>query len=239
MKKMLKMVALLAIVAMPFTLSSCDDGPDWVPDDPYGWVNNYDNWHWNNGYDNQYDSNNDQLVAMAQTLCGEWYGTMDYSEKLSDGSRQNSSFYADMMFYQYNNASNSLSGNGTEIDYVYNADGTVADTQTLKFSWYIDAQTGNIYVKYASGSTFVMDANATTQYGFHLGYEQGKANDTFYGYMIGTNTDDLIYIDLERQNGNSLKSLTGDRMTHNTEWFGPAGNRNSVLTKGAQRLVRR
>ena len=54
-----------------------------------------------------------------------------------------------------------------------------------------------ISTKYASGATFVLDAGAS-QYGFHLGAEEGKNYNTFRGYMIGTGKvkGDIIYFDL-------------------------------------------
>lgn len=124
---------------------------------------------------------NQRLLEEAQTLVGDWNGNVQLSELASDGnSRNNYQFDANMIFYQDKNNRNSLSGNGIEIDYA--TDGS-DDQQTLKFSWYID-NNGDIYIKYASGATYVMDANAS-QYGFHLGPEQGKRYDTFFGYMIG------------------------------------------------------
>ncbi len=83
-----------------------------------------------------------------------------------------------------------------EIDEVHDNQGNVTDQQTLKFSWYID-NNGDIYLKYASGATFVLDAGAS-QYGFRLGVEKGNNYKTFYGYMIGTGKvkGDIIYFDL-------------------------------------------
>ena len=68
---------------------------------------------------------------------------------------------------------------------------------------------GDIYIKDTSGPTYVMDAGAS-QYGFHLGVEQGKPNDTFFGYMIGTGIakGDIMYIDLERNTSSSARSLS-------------------------------
>lgn len=198
-------LAMLLIAVTSFTLTSCyDDDDDWYWDDPYGWYDNYRGWGWNNNYDKEWDSNDNTLLQMAQTLCGEWYGTMTYSYISDDGqSRKTDNFYADMEFYQYNNASRSLSGNGVEIDYA--KPDRSGESQTLKFTWYIDESTGNIYIKYTnSGATFVLDYGSTER-GFHLGYENGSSVDTFYGYMIGTGNvnGDIIYIDLERQNTNS------------------------------------
>lgn len=83
-----------------------------------------------------------------------------------------------------------------EIDEVHDNQGNVTDQQTLKFSWYID-NNGDIYLKYASDATFVLDAGAS-QYGFHLGAEKGNNYNTFKGYMIGTGKvkGDIIYFEL-------------------------------------------
>lgn len=119
------------------------------------------------------------------TLVGEWYGPVKYSYIQDDGmSRGYDEFYANMIFYQSGNQSDALSGSGVEIDEVHDNQGNVTDQQTLKFSWYID-NNGDIYLKYASGATFVLDAGAS-QYGFRLGAEEGKNYNTFRGYMIGT-----------------------------------------------------
>lgn len=240
MKKYVHILAVAAMAALPFALTSCDDDPYWDgPRDDWGWVDGYDNWGWDNNYNDQYDSDNNELVQMAQTLCGEWDGTMTYSEVLSDGSRQTSEFRANMEFYQYGTSGNSLSGNGTEVDYVLDANNNVSDSQTLKFSWYIDEQTGNIYIRYRnSGTTFVLDSGST-MYGFHLGAEQGYDVDTFFGYMIGTNTDDVIYIDLKRQNTTSYAKASGKTLTPATSLFGTAQTRQSIIPAGQQRLLKR
>lgn len=210
MKKMKFCVMLMAIAAASFTFTSCDDDPWDEPwNDPYGWYDDYNhgNWGWSQDNWNQgsQGSQDNQLVAEAKTLVGEWYGPVKYSYIQEDGaSRGTDEFYADMIFYQSGDNQDALSGSGVEIDYVYDEKGAVADQQTLKFSWYID-NNGDIYVKYASGATFVMDAGAS-QYGFHLGAESGKDYDTFYGYMIGTGSvkGDIIYFDL------SAVSTTGN-----------------------------
>lgn len=128
-----------------------------------------------------------------------------------------------MIFYQDKNNRNSLSGNGIEIDYA--TDGS-DDQQTLKFSWYID-NNGDIYIKYASGATYVMDANAS-QYGFHLGPEQGKGDDTFFGYMIGIGMakGDIIYIDLERNSSNGARASRSS--TSSGSSFGKGTSRTPI-----------
>lgn len=222
MNKFTHTLAMVAVAALPFSMTSCDDDP-WFHDGPHD--------EWDN-----------DLIEMAQVLCGEWDGTMTYYEALSDGSRQQYEFYANMEFYQYGNSSNSLSGNGVEVDETRDANGNVTDSQTLKFSWYIDEQTGNIYVRYEnSGSTFVLD-NGSTTYGFHVGPEKGHRNDTFYGYMIGTNNDDVIYIDLERVNSSSYaKAANGKTVTPASSIFGSATSHFDALRSGSsvQQLINR
>ena len=212
MKKMKTFMMLAAIAAASLTFTSCDDD-DYYYDDPYGWYDDYNHggWGWNDHDWNQggQGSQQDNLLAEAQTLAGDWYGKVQLSELADDGnSRNNYEFEANMLFVQDN--ANATSGTGTEIDYA--TDGS-DETNTLKFKWYID-RNGDIYIKYASGSTYVMDLNAS-QYGFfHLGAEDGHQNDTFFGYMIGTGNvkGDLMYIDLERNTSSSarVKSRVAD-----------------------------
>ena len=164
---------------------------------------NNGNYNWNNNYNNQYNSSNNQLVVEAQTLTGEWEGNMIY-EYTNDQTHQRvrDQFKANMKFFQYDSSTNSLSGNGVEVD--TNSKG---ETQTLNFSWYVNND-GNIYIKYTkSGTIFVLDKNKGND-GFHLGYEQGKGYDTFFGTGYSTNTTDVIKLDLARQRPASAKAST-------------------------------
>ena len=74
----------------------------------------------------------------------------------------------------------------------------------LKFNWYIEEKTGDIYIKYLTQNktTFVMDASAK-EHGFWL-----EENKCFKGYMIGTNNKDMIYIDLSPVKNNEAKKAT-------------------------------
>lgn len=224
---MKSMLMLMAIAAASLAFTSCDDDPWDEPwHDPYGWYEDYNHggWGWNQGSWNQgsHGSADDNLVAEAQTLVGEWYGPVTYSYIQDDGvSRGTDEFYADMIFYQSGSNADALSGNGVEIDYVYAEGGDVADQQTLKFAWYVD-NNGDIYIRYdGSGATFVMDAGAS-QYGFNLGSYKGEKGDIFRGYMIGTGSvkGDVIYIDLGRvtSGGYNAKKLT--RSASGAEAFG-------------------
>ena len=160
------------------------------------------------------------------------------SELAEDGqSRNNYSFNAEMTFYQAGDKVNSLSGNGVEVDY---ADDGSNKSQTLKFTWYID-KNGDIYIRYNdSGATYVMDAGAK-QYGFHLGPEDGKMFDTFYGYMIGTGKakGDVMYIDLERYDPSGARKKTRSAATDSVApGFGKATGR-TFMPHAIKKLPRR
>lgn len=193
MKKIFTLIATAMLVASPAFFTSCDDDP-W--DDP--WMDAYNNANYNGG--GYQDNNGNTVLDEAEILNGEWDGTMTYT---NGDNGQRSQFYANMTFVQNN--SNAIKGTGTEVDYTLDANGNVSDTQTLKFNWYIDENTGDIYIRYLTGNglTFVMDLSAS-QHGFRL----DEANEAFYGYMIGTNNNDLIYIDLKRQTNNEAKAAT-------------------------------
>lgn len=231
MKKMKKLLMLMAVAVTSFTFTACDDDPwddDYYWHDDYGWYDDYNHggWGWDQGGWNQgaQGSQTPRLLEEAQTLVGDWYGNVQLSELASDGnSRNNYQFDANMIFYQDKNNSNSLSGNGIEIDYA--TDGS-DDQQTLKFSWYID-NNRDIYIKYASGATYVMDAKSS-QYGFHLGPEQGKRYDTFFGYMIGIGMakGDIIYIDLIRNSSNGARASRSS--TSSGSSFGKGTSRTPI-----------
>lgn len=241
MKKLRGIWMLMAIAAASFTFTSCDDD-DYYWHDPYGWYDDYNHggWGWNDRDWNQggQGSQDNQLLLEAQTLVGDWYGKVQLSELAEDGSsRNNYEFEANMLFVQDN--TNATSGTGTEIDYA--TDGSEA-TSTYKFKWYID-NNGDIYIKYASGSTYVMDLNAS-QYGFHLGQENGHQNDTFFGYMIGTGKvkGDLMYINLERNTSSSarVKSRVADSASVATsQSFGSTASRKSIAGATSKALPAR
>lgn len=158
------------------------------------------------------------------------------SELAEDGqSRNNYSFNAEMTFYQAGDKVNSLSGNGVEVDY---ADDGSNESQTLKFTWYID-KNGDIYIRYNdSGATYVMDAGAK-QYGFYLGDERGQ--DVFYGYMIGTGKakGDVMQIDLVRYNPSGARKKTRSAATDSVApSFGKATGR-AFMPHAIKKLPRR
>lgn len=204
MKRFTKFMVMAAIAAIPFAFTSCDDDDDWYYDDgPWWYGYNDGGYRWNDNYYNHGGGNDDddnRLIVEAQTLAGEWDGQMAYTNGADNNTTSN--FYANMTFSQNNTTA--TKGTGTEIDYLLDGSGNVSDSQTLKFDWYI-ADNGDIYVRYASGSTFVLDINAD-QHGFSL-------NDTaFKGYMIGSNNNDLIYFDFTRQTSEA-KAAFGTSVT--------------------------
>lgn len=165
------MIAMVAMAAMTFTFTSCDDDP-W--DDRPG----------DNGWYRPGDDGNDQVTIYdeADALCGEWYGPVRYTYMNDKGGYDVAEFYADMRFSRYN--TNSVNGVGTEIDYTYNSDGSVADTQTLTFKWTV-LNNFDIQITYDNGGVYVLDANAS-QKGFLLGYDDKSKKNVFSGYMIGS-----------------------------------------------------
>lgn len=221
----------MAIAAASFSFTSCDDDDYWYDDYNHGGWNQGD---WNNGSNGSQD---DYLLSEAQTLTGDWRGSVMLSELAEDGqSRNNYSFNAEMTFYQAGDKVNSLSGDGIEQDYIEET----GETQTLKFTWYID-KNGDIYIRYNdSGATYVMDAGAK-QYGFHLGQEDGKIVDVFYGYMIGTGAakGDVMQIDLERYDPSGARKKTRSASTDSVApSFGKATGR-AFMPHTIKKLPRR
>lgn len=215
MKKFNRIWMWMAIATASFSFTSCDDDDYWHDD--YYWYDDYNHggWGWNQG---------------------DWRGSVMLSELAEDGqSRNNYSFNAEMTFYQAGDKVNSLSGNGVEVDY---ADDGSNETQTLKFTWYID-KNGDIYIRYNdSGATYVMDAGAK-QYGFYLGDERGQ--DVFYGYMIGTGKakGDVMQIDLVRYNPSGARKKTRSAATDSVApGFGKATGR-AFMPHAIKKLPRR
>ena len=218
MKKILTFVAAALLMAAPALFTSCDDDPwYWYGDDTPWWYG-YDDggYGWNDNYYDNGGNNSDEgtdAYDEAEVLQGEWEGPMVYT---NGDTGQKSSFYANMTFVRNN--SNAIKGTGTEIDYTLDSNGKIDhQNDPLKFNWYIDEQSGDIYIKYTNTdnkSTFVMDASAK-QHGFQLDENSG----TFGGYMLGTNNNDMIYIELKRVQNNSAKKLTRSTATTHT-FFG-------------------
>ncbi|MEE1382771.1 MAG: hypothetical protein U0K32_03035 [Segatella copri] len=232
MKKFKQIWMWMAIATASFSFTSCDDDDYWYDDYNHG------GWGWNQGDRNNGSngSQDDYLLSEAQTLIGDWRGSVLYSELAEDGqSRDNYSFNAEMTFYQTGNKVNTLCGDGVEVDY---ADDGSNETQTLKFTWYID-NNGDIYIRYnKSGFTYVLDLGSS-QSGFYLGEEKGR--DVFYGYMIGTGAakGDVMQIDLERYNPSGARKKTRSAATDSVApSFGKATGR-AFMPHAIKKLPRR
>lgn len=180
-------------------------------------VGNNSSYNWNNSYRQEENGQVNKLVAEAQTLTGEWDGnmTVEYTDDATQ-QRKRDSFRANMKFFQYNSSANSLQGNGVEVD--TDAQGK---TQTLAFSWKV-LDNGNIEIKYTkTGTIFNLDINATND-GFHLGYDETKGYDTFYGVARSTNTTDVMRFDLARQRPASAKAQNALTRASSKASFGSA-----------------
>ena len=174
-------------------------------------------YNWDNNYRQEQNTQVSRLVQEAQTLTGEWAGSMTI-EYTDDNTKQRmrNSFQANMKFFQYNSSANSLQGNGVEVD--TDAQG---NTQTLAFSWNVD-NNGDIYIKYTnSGTIFRLDMKSTNE-GFHLGYEQAKGYDTFFGTARSTNTTDVMSFNLARQRPANAKTENALTRASSKASFGSA-----------------
>ncbi len=174
---------MLLVAAMPTMLTSCDDDP-WHRDFDYG---NYD---W---YDDAYTDGTSDLVAMAQTLNGTWSGTATNEYTNNNGMRERTTFDVEFTFVQYSQKAS----NGTGYETDYDDDG---NEQTLRFKWYIDPRTYNIYIEYLnSGYRYVLceSGNSDTS-GFFVGYDDDLRKDVFSGVMEGVNNDEYIFFDCDR-----------------------------------------
>ena len=190
-------------------------------------VGSNNNYNWNNNYRQQENKQVNGLISEAQTLTGEWDGnmTVEYTEDATQ-QRKSDSFKANMKFFQYNSFANSLQGNGVEVD--TDAQGK---TKTLSFSWKV-LDNGNIEIKYSkTGTIFILDINATND-GFHLGYDETKGYDTFYGVARSTNTTDVMRFDLARQRPANAKAANAFTRASSKASFGSA-KENDYAKKSA------
>lgn len=230
MKRFKIMMAAAMVMAAPALLTGCDDDPwddGWRYEDQwwYGYDNGGNGWnddYWSNGGDN--GSQGGTVLDEAEVLEGEWDGTMAYT---NGDNGEVSQFYANMTFVRNN--SQATKGTGTEVDYTTDGSGEVDAQQTLKFNWYIDESTGDIHIHYIkSGMSYVMDASAS-QHGFSL-----VEDESFEGYMIGTNNKDMAYINLRPVQNNEAKRATRSATARS---FGSTGIEK--LKGGVERLTTR
>ncbi len=201
MKRIKTYLAILLMATLTCSLTSCDE--DWPGyRDDYGWnyydysQNWYDSWDW---YGTPFDRTTDNLRNMAQTLRGYWQGQLRYYYIETDGQYAQADMNVQFQFDQYN--ASALNGRGSEIDWVDN------ESQELRFSWYIDPRTYDIYLKYdESGKTYVLNADGNSDFsGFSL-----DAN-AFSGVMEGYNNKEYLVFDCTRT------TLAKDNATWETE----------------------
>lgn len=195
------MMAMVAMAAMTFSFTSCDDEPWDRPDDGP-----------NDGWYRPGDDGNDKVTIYdeADALCGEWFGPVKYTYNNGNGGYDVAEFYATMRFSRYN--TNSAKGTGTEIDKVYDESGNVKDSQTLTFTWEI-LSNYDIQITYDDGGTYVLDANAS-QKGFSLGKDDKTGKNVFAGYMIGTGSAEgnEIAFNFEATNKNGTRAAGSSAM---------------------------
>lgn len=230
MKRLTMILMVFVVGAIPFLFTSCDNSDDndyynpW--DAGFSWNNpwwysyNDGNYYWNDYYNSGREDQGDDILAEAQVLNGEWRGVMQY---VTAKSQTTTKFNCDMTFTQFNQ--NSINGTGIEVD----ASGD--ESQTLHFRWYIDERNGDIYIKYDSGSTFVMDAQSSHR-GFSL-----KEGEYFDGYMIGSNTNDMAYIQLDRVTVNTADDVT--RATASQHRFFGSTNLIKPKMNAPSKLIKR
>lgn len=217
MKKLLHILALAAMVALPFAMVSCEDDP-WH--DPYG----PDEPGWDGG-----GSEEDDAYTLANLLVGKWNGAMTFYEEQTDGSLQPYSFNTNMVFYT-NSTQQSLSGSGYEVDY---NDTVTADP--LYFTWRIDASTLNIYITFTnadkSQSTYVVDFGNSQ----HSSYID---ENNFNGYMLAQNSSSYIVFDFKYVNSQSgAKRSTSTALTNALKTFGTAPALDDLLKTGKMQVV--
>ena len=229
MKRIYYFLTLAVMVLAPLAMTSCDDPyyDDWWYDDPDEW------------YDRPYDKGSDDLIDMAQMLNGTWTGELTNEYTGDDGNRYQAKMYVDFSFIQY--TANSNNGNGFETDYapktdkygkqLYDDNGNpLYDSQTLQFKWYIDPRTYNIYMEYASGMRYVLDARGNSQTsGFSL-----SIND-FSGVMEGVNNDEYVFFDCERVT-KALAPSKNNSTTTSTRSFGSAKEQKRVKSEAPLKL---
>ncbi|MGI6232003.1 MAG: hypothetical protein ACOYJF_04015 [Prevotella sp.] len=175
-------VAFLMMGALAITFTSCGE-------DHYYW-DYYDDYYGGDDYnDVPSDGDEDFFVAMAQTLAGQWRGSMRAYEIDENGNAIDSiDFETDIEFKQYN--SQSVSGTGTQWDF---APGTDSLEYQRDFTWLIDTTNGNIVITYKE----VTGENTYNTYTMTINYDDLNLNDrTFTGWLYsedGGEADDFYF----------------------------------------------
>ena len=158
MKKIYILLASAFGMMLPLLFTSCEVD-HYYYDDPWYYDYHNDRYNWrdrgSSSGGSKGSSLEEDLKAEAQYLRGHWSGLMKYSYTEDNGSRGIAEFNADMEFDLYPESENTLRGRGREIDTAGN------ESQELTYSWYIDENNGNIYIRYDdTGKTFVLDIHS-------------------------------------------------------------------------------
>ena len=166
MKKLTSFFTMALLAATSFTFVACDE---YYYDDPYyyGWDD-----HRGSGY------NDDYYYQLAQTLRGQWEGTISTKYIDDDNRVVQGNYYTDFQFDLYDN--NATKGRGMETDWdgdecVYN----------VPFSWEIDWQSGDIYLYFDDNRVMIIDDYHVDQ-------------DKFYGSMVSKKNDEWDDFSLTR-----------------------------------------
>ena len=177
MRKLMTLMAVVAITALPLALIGCEEEHYYRRDNHY----------YPNGNRQQGQSNDDDFwVAMAQTMAGKWRGTMRAYEIDKSGKAIVSiDFSTDIEFIQSN--SRAINGTGTQYDFKKGNSSDNAD-YVRAFSWEIDRRSGDVYLTYKEQKG---------DYKMRIPYKELNLNDrVFTGYLYaadGCEIDDFYF----------------------------------------------
>lgn len=183
MRKMMTLMAVVAITALPLALIGCEEEHYYRTDNHY----------YPNGNSQQRQSNDDDFwVAMAQTMAGKWRGTMRAYEIDKSGKAIDSiDFSTDIEFIQSN--SRAINGTGTQYDFKKGNSSDNAD-YVRAFSWEIDRQSGDVYLTYKEQKG---------DYKMRIPYKELNLNDrVFTGYLYAADGDEIDDFYFKRYSAN-------------------------------------
>lgn len=163
MKKFTSLLAVALVAATSLTFVACDE--HYYYDD------------WRGGYyddgDRRANNDNDYFIQLAQTLRGQWEGTIHTKYYDDDNRVVEGDYYTDFQF-DYTNLK-SLEGRGLESDY----EGNELVYQEA-FSWYIDTESEDLILTFDGGRRMIVDnyhLDANTFTGSMYSRETGEEDD--------------------------------------------------------------
>ena len=169
MKKFTSFFTMALLAATSLTFVGCDE---YYYDEPYHY---YDDYGWNDR-GNRYDD--DYYYQLAQTLRGQWEGTL-HTKYIDDDNRLvEGDYYTDFQFDLYEN--NATRGRGLETD--YEGDELVYQ---VAFTWEIDWKSGDIYLDFDDNRQMILDDYHVDQ-------------NSFYGSMYSKKTGEEDSFNLTR-----------------------------------------